>query len=478
MTETPMPTVTRTRPTPVAFQASMPRARARVAPRAPWLAYIILWALCAALGPYDLNNRADREDVVIGDPAVLKAEAVTSGETIATGDIGRRVAVITLGLFASWLLWRARRRGTITGVVARPLVGAERWLAAAVIGYILVVTASIGWADDPGLAARRIVVFLVLSLTAYTLARVWSLVDFLRFVALGCASVLIASVAVEIVHHAFQPLAADYRLSGLTHANIHAVEAAVLILSALALARMEPERRRRYWTLAGIGLVMLLLTRSRTSVAGVVAGLAAVPLLTMSRRRLLVVLLAGSVAALLVGVFLPDLLADPRGFLLLGRTAATADVGTMTGRTDIWRALLVYIAERPVLGYGFGSFWTPERMEAVSLELGWLVPHAHSTYVETQLELGAVGLACFVSAIVLGIGIAARGVLRTMRTGLSLESAFAFTVLVWLTVSMFAEVMLPMTEYGSLVAMVLLAWMATGGSGVLAIGPAARRSFG
>lgn len=59
---------------------------------------------------------------------------------------------------------------------------------------------------------------------------------------------------------------------------------------------------------------------------------------------------------------------------------------TLTGRTEIWAAILPTAMESPILGGGFGGFWTPSIVE----KLG--VNECHSGYLEVILELGFVGI--------------------------------------------------------------------------------------
>jgi O-antigen ligase len=65
----------------------------------------------------------------------------------------------------------------------------------------------------------------------------------------------------------------------------------------------------------------------------------------------------------------------------LGRT------DNLTGRTDLWAALLPTIEDRPLFGYGFGSFWTTARREFYDMS------HGHNGYLDVMLDLGIVGLA-------------------------------------------------------------------------------------
>jgi exopolysaccharide production protein ExoQ len=90
-------------------------------------------------------------------------------------------------------------------------------------------------------------------------------------------------------------------------------------------------------------------------------------------------------------------LAPILGFL--GRDA------TLTGRTDIWRAVLDSIMRRPLLGYGYGAFWNGLQGESanVILACGWAVPHAHNGFLEVWLQLGLVGLSLLIATLVLAI---------------------------------------------------------------------------
>jgi exopolysaccharide production protein ExoQ len=60
---------------------------------------------------------------------------------------------------------------------------------------------------------------------------------------------------------------------------------------------------------------------------------------------------------------------------------------TLTGRTEVWAALVPVVKRQPLFGAGFASFWTTQRREFYD------IPHAHNGYLDTLLELGSVGLA-------------------------------------------------------------------------------------
>jgi exopolysaccharide production protein ExoQ len=83
---------------------------------------------------------------------------------------------------------------------------------------------------------------------------------------------------------------------------------------------------------------------------------------------------------------------------------------SLTGRTVIWDFANTEIARRPLLGWGYQSFWLagPDA-PSVTDARGWVkqMPDGHSGYVDTKLELGYVGFAlliAFIFATLHGVG--------------------------------------------------------------------------
>lgn len=68
---------------------------------------------------------------------------------------------------------------------------------------------------------------------------------------------------------------------------------------------------------------------------------------------------------------------------------------TFTGRRFLWEFAQYHIANRPLLGWGYQSFWLvgPDA-PSVTTATGWIktMPNAHSGYFDTALEMGYVGL--------------------------------------------------------------------------------------
>jgi exopolysaccharide production protein ExoQ len=130
---------------------------------------------------------------------------------------------------------------------------------------------------------------------------------------------------------------------------------------------------------------------SATSMATLALGIIIFFGLQWARKFKLRVPRIGLVAAVILlaayGISVPLLGgSDVAGFTsMLGRDT------TLTGRTEVWAAVLPAVAKQPLFGYGFGSFWTDAR------RVFYDIPTAHNGYLDILLELGAVGLAFFVA---------------------------------------------------------------------------------
>ena len=75
------------------------------------------------------------------------------------------------------------------------------------------------------------------------------------------------------------------------------------------------------------------------------------------------------------------------GQIKLGFIASAAGRDeTLTGRTEIWARLLPVVLRHPILGGGFGGFWTPTTRTA------FRISGAHSGYLDLLIGLGFVGL--------------------------------------------------------------------------------------
>jgi O-antigen ligase len=66
---------------------------------------------------------------------------------------------------------------------------------------------------------------------------------------------------------------------------------------------------------------------------------------------------------------------------------------TFSGRTDVWKFVIGHIAENPITGHGFSTFWGTEQVVYGMNENGWArtVSTAHSGYLDLALTIGVPG---------------------------------------------------------------------------------------
>ncbi|HWU15623.1 MAG TPA: O-antigen ligase, partial [Caulobacter sp.] len=161
------------------------------------------------------------------------------------------------------------------------------------------------------------------------------------------------------------------------------------ILSAAAL--LNPRRARLWWTFAGLAVVLVLMSTSKTSLVSLVLGAGAVGFVLVARRGPAVgtaATWAGVTGVVLLITF--SLFAADVFFAILGKDA------TLTGRTKIWSAVMREIEDRPWQGYGYSAVWGDKSgwgpFAWISKNAGFQAQHAHNSWLEQWLGLGLMGL--------------------------------------------------------------------------------------
>jgi exopolysaccharide production protein ExoQ len=317
-------------------------------------------------------------------------ETTELDEMVATGAGERRVAFAGLGIFGL-ALWLIPGRGSYR------LLTLPGLLLLAGFGWCF---ASLVWAEDPGLTVRRLGVLALIFVAVMGLARQLAPRDLCWLVIGVGALFLVWGLFAELKLGTFRPHDSEYRFSGTVHPNTQGLQFAALILAAVCL--MAGSRRLR-WSLVPLILVavlLLCLTKSRSSVTALSAGLLVIWLPRASRfwKSIVFVFIPFAVgASLLVAVLAGAPVAERlTGVALMGRTE---EAGTLTGRLPLWDELAGYISERPLAGYGYGGFWNVERTRRISESQGWQIAHSHCTYIEWVLNIGLGGAAIMLLAV-------------------------------------------------------------------------------
>ncbi len=332
----------------------------------------------------------------------------TTGSPSSGGVISRLQWLALLSFSTLIVLWR----------------GGLAWLLARTMNLFLLLfavlaVASIAWSIDPTLTARRLVrlVTIILSCTAFVLmgwhARRYQNVvrPILTLVLLGSIIFGLVLPALAIHQESSAELLGAWR--GLAnHKNgLGALSCFALIFWVHAALTGEV---KIVPALAGsaIAVTTLLLSRSSTSLAVTVFVIILLAILLRAPQGVRPAV--PFFLTMLAGVFflysLAILNVIPGLSTLLEPLSALTDKDmTLTGRTNIWWILNEHISKHPLLGTGYGAYWTAGPVSGTDsyvfvLRMNGFYPgSAHNGYFEIVNDLGWVGFSVLIAYLVVFI---------------------------------------------------------------------------
>jgi O-antigen ligase len=362
-------------------------------------------------------NEVDWEVSTYDNYAVSPDEAE---DQIALGKTSRKVSYLAIGLAGVLMLVAPGRQQISFANLPVALLSM----------YVLLCIASFIWTDTTWLTTKRIGIAIFGLLAMFGAAKQLSIRDVID-ATLGIGVILLAiSVYTELSLGTFAPLASEYRFAGIVHPNTQGGACGLMAIAAFFGMKTSPRGKLVYFGFLVLAGVFLVLTKSRTSFAACLCGISAAWYLVASRNKQVVVGLglptmvcAGLVALLLFGIELSSSASSAAQF---GR-GADADIMSFNGRVPLWASMFKFIGERPLLGYGYQGFWTPDRIYEVSLEQEWTVPSAHSTFVDVLLNTGLLGAMLFV----LGMAVTFRRVIKRCLETTAPTDCFVFAALVY-----------------------------------------------
>ncbi len=305
--------------------------------------------------------------------------------SVETGSTTRQIAFVALLIGGVLVMAGARGDGPHSSALRNNLP---------LTCFVSLAFVSVLWSGDPGLTFRRSSEYLILCIGAAAAGRILGLRGVVWLGFLGSTGYLLMGFVAEVVLGTFRPLSVDYRFYGTLYPNEQAWNCILLLITGSALlTQIRGFWRIPYFMAMTVGGVCLFLTKSRTSL---VCGALALTFYWAGRtsvKQKLALVLAGT---LLVGVLFAATLVDsgigPRSdrLLLAGRDADTYE--NFSGRIPLWKLCMEYVRARPLAGYGFDSFWTPDHIRTVSAQEGWAVPAAHNGFIDLMLGVGVIGL--------------------------------------------------------------------------------------
>lgn len=383
--------------------------------KTPWRLSLFLLAIFA-LASFDPSRAFQPQQLSLDETL----------QQIENGSAQCRIALFCFGFFGLVALTSPKgSRLRVNGILG--------W---SMLFFISLALASPAWAEDSSLTIRRVGVLVLLSLGAMAVATRLSQVQTAALAVCVCSFTLIISLAVEIVSGTFRPLEGAWRFSGVLYSVTQGWNCGLLVIASLAMARVLPRSRNRFILLALVALLFLALTRSRMALASTIFAIAVCgSLVSRKARELTFVSAYLLLCATLLWVSLGgDLGRAAVSIATLGRGEEEAsNLDTFTGRVQIWHEALGYVRARPILGYGYNSFFSPRNLPAITQATGWAPLTSHSGYIGTLLGLGCVGGATFLVLLL----VALRRSISLARKGPS--AAFAAAVMIWLCCNLFLE---------------------------------------
>lgn len=345
----------------------------------------------------------------------------------------RKLVLIAFGATGLWWLMRCRDREW----------NVQRFAATATVALVAWILVSVLWSINPGLTFKRIVAFGMVFIGSLGYARLLR-PDELLVVSLTTFTLLIGNSFFLDVVNGGKPWTADYRFGGTLHPNLQSAYCAMLCLAAYC----TPKKYGSQWIarcLFVMGIVLLYQTQSRTSLFALLVGLVIASLVRLSSmfrwQAVWLLFVFASVTTIAIASFSEGQRKGLTEAALMGRTE---QAGTLSGRVPLWQELSRFASERPLTGYGFESFWTPENIDAVMKSQKWALQSAHNSYFETVLQLGLPGLAFAMAMVLASFNLTQTAYERTRSAGYAfMYGVLGFAITNSLLESNFAKLKYP-----------------------------------
>lgn len=315
---------------------------------------------------------------------VVDALTRTGGRDVISAQVPLLTAIIEIGIFIiGALLIVVRWRRTLR--------------AARLVWPLLAFTAlaplSMIWSEQPLLTLRTSILFMCSTLLAIYLGERYSIETLAGFLNWCLCLTMLLVISLYFVSPTYVIDYASYppAWKGLAgHKNAFGGYMAIAV-PLLLIHRFRNYRWLRYLFLF-TGVVLLVLSRSVTALLVCVLVVAAMPLwrFTQSKRQRLPIYMMMAFSCLSGFYLISGKLSLL--FPLLGRDSS------LSGRTNLWSALLPAILKHPILGYGYYAFWTGLKGEVLNVWIvtKWMAPAADNGYIDLCLGLGLLGVCAFI----------------------------------------------------------------------------------
>lgn len=262
---------------------------------------------------------------------------------------------------------------------------------------------SLAWALDPGVAVRRLVLTTIVIWSVFAVVRQLEIERTLLFVRIALIAILIVNyiVVLAIPTLGLHNLGSDDPLLVGKWRGLMGDKNQAGLICALTIIFFTFDRRKLPNALSAavilLSVIFLWFSASKTSLGLVFIAIAASFGFTRLRPRLSSrrAILPGIRNTILVAVALalvPLIHFGVQSELFLNYIA---DSSGLTGRTEIWTAMMRYYLTNPVFSAGYGSFWNIGNASPIfRYGEGWVqtVSEGHNGYLDLMITIGLPGL--------------------------------------------------------------------------------------
>ena len=283
----------------------------------------------------------------------------------------------------------------VSAVLLLRVPPAQRRLApTALMVLVGAVAASTLWSSDRPRTAYQAIVLIAILLAGSALASRHTPNSALLLVARYLAVAVVVNAACAITGLS-DPLSSGALME---HKNLLGLMAGAASLTAVCARRLLDGWRAVVMTSSAVvGVVVTFASDARTSLfSAAAAGFVLIVMRLRQRRHqgLAVAVGSASLAAALLFV--------RRVGGIDGVLRASGKDATLTGRTEIWTAVLEVAHQHPILGRGFFSLWGDATIARLDISVfdRFTVRSSHNGYLEMYLGVGIVGLAVLLLALV------------------------------------------------------------------------------
>jgi exopolysaccharide production protein ExoQ len=303
---------------------------------------------------------------------------------------------------------------------------------------------SVFWSEHPLKSLYGGTELVALALCAVIMSRLVSSVAFIQGLSVGSLVVLLATLLNG--RYSIDGMGGGSTLVGLFGSkNQVGLIAEIGIISSIFVHFSNISWLRKFfisWIPMLVFVLCLYLSKSASSIASLTVVLMAIAgmsfLSRLARSARFVTLIFAFFALLTLLVCMMAFSLDMQNSIL----GVFGKDSTLTGRTYLWSEGIKVALEKPVLGHGFGSFWTEGNPLAERLWEKFFIPnrtgfHFHSMYVQTFVDFGMVGVAVLIALLLTSL---LKSFYINYRDGMNAETGILFAFAVMLSVRSFVEV--------------------------------------